>query len=326
MDARERKLCNHIIDFVRVRMVVGGRTMVEQILDQLRRQRKFIEECSYSDYSHRLRGLLEWLGSNKVTKEILDELRSDVDAKGIIERAHHTAPPPVSSQTDAAAVGVLISTQVSEGQDMYSLAISYGIRPGSTTLRKKDYADEIVIRYIHPLLDYFDIKLKKILEDSRAVSAPIEIEASLTELRDDYPDPSQVAFIMMRFSGTKVHTQIAHAVKSTLTDLGMQAVRADDKEYHSDLYWNVITYLFGCGFGIAVFERLEEEAFNPNVGFEVGYMYALQKPVCLLKDKTLRKMQTDLIGKLYRPFDPQDSLGTIPTALRKWLKDKGLVS
>lgn len=299
--------------------------MVEQMLHQLVRRRQFIEECSYSDYSHRLPGLLEWLESNTVTKELLDELQAAVDAKAIIQKAHHTAPPPVSSPTDAAALGVLLSKLVGEGQDIYYLAISYGIRPGSSTPKKKDYADEIVIRYIHPLLDYFEIKLRKILDDAKAVSIPIEIETSLKEFRNDYPDPSKVGFIMMRFSTTKVHAQIVQAIRSKLGDLGMKAVRADDKEYHSDLLSNVTTYVFGCGFGIAVFERLEEEKFNPNVGFEVGYMYALQKPVCLLKDKTLRQMQTDLIGKLYRPFDPQDPMGTIPDVLNKWLEDRGFV-
>ena len=82
----------------------------------------------------------------------------------------------------------------------------------------------------------------------------------------------------------------------------------------------------GCGFGVAVFERIEAEQFNPNVSLEVGYMRALSKEVCLLKDKTLTTLQTDLLGKLYRQFDPQDPERTIPNELSRWLSDKGILA
>jgi nucleoside 2-deoxyribosyltransferase len=76
---------------------------------------------------------------------------------------------------------------------------------------------------------------------------------------------------------------------------------------------------------VAVFERIEADEFNPNVSFEVGYMKALNKPVCLLKDKTMRTLPTDLLGELYKSFDPQDPHGSIPGELEKWLKDKEMV-
>ena len=105
----------------------------------------------------------------------------------------------------------------------------------------------------------------------------------------------------------------------------IRGVKADDKQYHDDLLSNVQTYLYGCGFGIAVFERIEAEDFNPNVSLEVGYMLAMKKPVCLLKDQTLKTLPTDLVGKLYKEFDPQDSDNTIPDEISKWLSDKGIV-
>ena len=48
----------------------------------------------------------------------------------------------------------------------------------------------------------------------------------------------------------------------------------------------------------------------------------LEKQVCLLKDKTLKNLHSDLVGKLYKSFDPNDVLGTIEAELEKWLKDK----
>src|SRR3990172_35156 len=89
---------------------------------------------------------------------------------------------------------------------------------------------------------------------------------------------------------------------------------------------NILTYIYGCEFGIAVFERIESDEFNPNVSLEVGYMLALRKPVCLLKDRTLEILQADLVGKIYRVFDPQDPVGTIQDELSQWLRDKEIVT
>ncbi|MGB7922349.1 MAG: hypothetical protein WCF57_03810 [Pyrinomonadaceae bacterium] len=157
-----------------------------------------------------------------------------------------------------------------------------------------------------------------------AAVPPVEIQESLELFKTDYPDPRKVAFIMMRFGNTKAHTDILKGIQHTLDPFGITAVRADEKQYHDDLFPNVLTYIYGCGFGIAIFERIETEEFNPNVALEVGYMFALKKNVCLLKDRTLRTLQADLVGKLYRVFDPLDPIQTIPQELARWIKDKGL--
>lgn len=154
---------------------------------------------------------------------------------------------------------------------------------------------------------------------------PTEIRESIARFQRDYPDASKAAFIMMRFSKTKAHDEITTTIRETLAPFGIRGLRADDKEYHEDLYQNIRTYIYGCSFGIAVFERIETEDFNPNVSFELGYMFAIGKSVCLLKDKTLQTMPADLVGKLYRQFNLQDITATIPIELRKWLSDKNLV-
>jgi hypothetical protein len=153
---------------------------------------------------------------------------------------------------------------------------------------------------------------------------PAQIKESLEHFRVDYPDQLKVAFLMMRFGTTKAHENIVAAIKKALDPIGITVVRADDKQYNDDLFPNVLTYMHGCGFGIAVFERIESEEFNPNVALEVGYMLALRKEVCLLKDRTLKTLHADLVGKLYKIFDPLDPLETIPKELSRWLQDKGL--
>jgi hypothetical protein len=56
---------------------------------------------------------------------------------------------------------------------------------------------------------------------------PVEIESSLALFRSDDPNTSEAAFII--------------------------------KNYHYDLLPNVLTYIFGSGIGIAVFERIDTE-------------------------------------------------------------------
>lgn len=164
----------------------------------------------------------------------------------------------------------------------------------------------------------------RVSRNSVAIEIPPELRDALGSFKADYPEPSKVAFLMMRFGKTSAHWGIVEGLKKSLDPLGIVAVRADDKQYHDDLLPNILTYVYGCGFGIAIFERIETEEFNPNVALEVGYMLALRKQVCLLKDRTLKTLHADLVGKLYRVFDPLDPIKSIPDELTRWLSDKGL--
>lgn len=154
---------------------------------------------------------------------------------------------------------------------------------------------------------------------------PVAIQESIGEFRKAHPDPRKACFIMMKFGDTSAHQAIEDAIKLALKKHGLIGLLARDKEYCDELYPNIQTYLHGCGFGIAVFERIESDDFNPNVSLEVGYMLGLKRPVLLLKDKTLATLHTDLVGKLYRSFDPLHPESSIPKQVEAWLEDKGLI-
>jgi len=154
---------------------------------------------------------------------------------------------------------------------------------------------------------------------------PEDLKPFIRRLRDDHPDEAKCGFIMMRFGNTLAHQLIARVIKDTLSRFGLIGLRADDRIYSEDLFPNIRTYMHGCHFGIAVFERLTTQDFNPNVSLEVGYMLAQQKPVCLLKDKTLPNLHTDLVGRLYQSFDPQQIEQTLPRELEWWLRDKEII-
>jgi hypothetical protein len=143
-----------------------------------------------------------------------------------------------------------------------------------------------------------------------AHAAPPEIIISLDKLKRRFPDMHKLGFLIMRFDAIKPYHRIVDTIKQTGQKLGVEIVRADEHEFHADLWGNVRTFLHGCSFGIAVYERIKSEEPNANVGLEVGYLMAMGKPVLLLKDESLETIQTDLAGKLYKPFnvhDPQTS-------------------
>ncbi|WP_127018618.1 hypothetical protein [Flagellimonas beolgyonensis] len=166
-----------------------------------------------------------------------------------------------------------------------------------------------------------DLKLLK----NRTNIVRSELSLPLKRFRKDYPLEDKCGFLMMKFEDTKIQKEIIRVLKSHLAEKGITLLRADDKWYADDLFENILTYMQGCSFGIALFERINKDEFNPNVSLEIGYMMALNKSVLLLKDKTLNSLQTDLVGKLYHEFDFQYPDETIPLVLDKWLSDKEIL-
>lgn len=186
----------------------------------------------------------------------------------------------------------------------------------------EEYIQTIVHEYVNSVLQSQSKESKTI--SNEAISTP-EIASGLEKFRSDYPLSQKTAFIIMQFGNTKPHEAIVKCIKDTLRAHDIIALRADDKEYMDDLFPNIKTYMHGCDFGIAVFDRITEDDFNPNVSLEVGYMLGMGKNVLLLKDRTLKSLQTDLTGKLYKAFDTTDIDKSMPEHITKWLSDRGLI-
>lgn len=198
-------------------------------------------------------------------------------------------------------------------------AFSYPLNIPASDL--DDYIQNIVTQYVNTVLQV-QKKPEKVISE-QAISTP-EIASGLEKFQQDYPAGKKTAFIIMQFGSTKLHSDIVDCIKKTLKKYNITALRSDDKEYMDDLFPNVKVYMHACDFGIAVFDRITEDDFNPNVTLEVGYMLGLGKNVLLLKDKTLKSLSTDMTGRLYKQFDTTDVLKTMPEQIEKWLSDKGL--
>jgi len=140
----------------------------------------------------------------------------------------------------------------------------------------------------------------------------------------DYPNPGSNVFLMMRFRDTKQHQEILTAVRDALTFYGLHGLRADDKMYSDALWPNVKSYMDACDLGIAIFEQIEDDDFNPNVSLELGYMMAAKKPVLLLKERHLKSLPADVVGHLYKAFDSYDISSTIRPRILDWLCDIGI--
>lgn len=181
--------------------------------------------------------------------------------------------------------------------------------------------EKLVKQYVGAVLEAQRRPEKAMSEE--ATTHP-EIASGIEKFRQDYPSSQRTAFIIMQFGTTTLHQDIVDCIKDQLGKHGITALRADDKEYLDDLFPNIKVYMHACDFGVAVFDRITEDDFNPNVTLEVGYMLGMGKDVLLLKDKTLKSLTTDLTGRLYKPFDTTDVTGTIPLQIKKWLTDKGL--
>lgn len=181
--------------------------------------------------------------------------------------------------------------------------------------------EEFAHQYVKAILEAKKQKVEKISDD--AITIP-EIAKEIEAFNAEYKG-KKTAFIIMQFSKTSAHDKIVKTIKKALIKHNIVGLRADDKEYADDLLANIKTYMHCCDFGIGVFERILEDNFNPNVSIEVGYMMGLRKNVCLLKDQTLKNLPTDLMGKLYKQFDPQNVESTLPEQLEKWMTDRGVI-
>jgi len=304
---------------------------MKQIIEEFRYRKKFLANIDYEEAKARLSELYSWLIGVEEIKNIIEKIRSNVK---IVESNKLLKIP--SSPDEIISFGIYLFERIANGENLYDLAYEFGIDSKYGSSKIQDVSDAVFEKYIQPVIEYIDLELEKLIENSSInipfqltdlqPNYPLEIHESLIKFFRDYPDINRNAFIMMQFGDTKAHNSILQAIKDVLSKYGINALRADEKEYHEDLFPNVLTYLHGSKFGIAIFERLEKEEFNPNVSFEVGYLRALRRPICLMKDKTLKTLQTDLVGKLYKSFDPQEPEKTIPTELEKWLRDKEIIT
>ncbi len=132
---------------------------------------------------------------------------------------------------------------------------------------------------------------------------------------------------MMRFANEKPLLEIWETLRGILLREGITLVRADAHDFKPGLWENILVYLENCAFGISIFEQSVVRDYNPNVALETGYMMALGKPVCLLKERTLPNLPSDILHNKYIEYDHfQPQASELEKLIPKWLRDNGLAT
>lgn len=219
------------------------------MLDDFRYRRSLIQNLNHGEAKARLSGFIGWIQNQNVTKSIIDKLKSEINVEAILQNAGYGNPPNASTPEEIAAIGVHLMMKCVDGEEPWTFSDKYGIDPPYQTSSVQDHFNEVMDRFIDPAIDYIERKLESEVSSEKIAQPfssqytiqsqyPLEITESLQRFRLDYPDFHRNAFVMMKFGSTKGHDAIITAIKATLNKYSINALRADDKQYHDDLFPN----------------------------------------------------------------------------------------
>jgi hypothetical protein len=88
---------------------------------------------------------------------VLQELRNR-DIQPLLNAAGYESPPKTRTPEDVAAIGLaIIDLAVQRGTEIFQIGFAIGVR--STSSHIQDTSDEIMRRYIRPLMKFLDVRL-----------------------------------------------------------------------------------------------------------------------------------------------------------------------
>ncbi len=109
------------------------------------------------DATPRIVGFIEWLETDSAAAEILRELR-ERDVQPLLDNAGFQNPPKPKTPEDVAAVAIaIIDSAVKQRTQVFQIGMAIGVR--ANTSKIQDTSDEILRRYIRPLLQYLEVRL-----------------------------------------------------------------------------------------------------------------------------------------------------------------------
>jgi hypothetical protein len=101
---------------------------------------------------------------------------------------------------------------------------------------------------------------------------------------------------------------------------GLEFHLASDRAINDDLWKNVTAHMWASQYGIAFFEDRAGKGLNYNLTIEVGGMLTTGRRCALLKDRSVDRMPSDLVGHIYKSVDFDDTK-TVLTSLHEWIRD-----
>jgi hypothetical protein len=94
---------------------------------------------------------------------------------------------------------------------------------------------------------------------------------------------------------------------------------ASDRIAEDTLWSNVVTHMWASKYAIVLMDSLDG-APNPNVLIEIGGMLMTGRRCAILRDKSVPRMPTDLVGHIYKPTDLDDHVASI-RLVHQWIRD-----
>lgn len=170
--------------------------------------------------------------------------------------------------------------------------------------------------------DYSDIL--RMVQHRYCPSQPVKPKYNNPLFKKLY-EGKKTAFIIMKFSEDERFNKALGIIKRKLADYGIVGIRADERQFANTVWENIKVYMDNADYGIAIAESVEDNYINSNVSVEIGYMLALKKKVCLLKEKSLDRLHSDFAGIIYNEFDINNVKKTIPSALEKWMTFENII-
>ncbi len=107
--------------------------------------------------------------------------------------------------------------------------------------------------------------------------------------------------------------------REACADHGLEFHLASDRKIVDDLWSNVDAHMWACRYGIAFFEDRRNKGLNYNLTIEVGGMLTIGRRLALLKDVSIERMPTDLVGKIYTNVDLDDH-SAVAAIVHTWLR------
>lgn len=110
------------------------------------------------------------------------------------------------------------------------------------------------------------------------------------------------------------------AAKDACREHGLEFHLASDRAIDDDLWTNVAAHMWASRYGIAFFEDRRGRGMNLNLNIEVGAMLMTGRRCALLKDGSIPRLPTDLVGRIYKSVD-LDSPASVEEVVHTWIRD-----
>lgn len=155
--------------------------------------------------------------------------------------------------------------------------------------------------------------------------APAKFQEGIASFLEGHPFDGNV-FCISRFARNHEDpiTDAIEVCRSACLDLGLELHLASDRTVEEMLFGNIAAAMWASHYGIAIFEDRVGEGLSNNVALEVGFMLATGRRCLLLKDTSIPRLPTDLVGHIYQTIDLSD-ISSVDSAVQGWVEqDLGL--